>query len=505
MANEDVVKQIKDAAKLRVRTMVDVFVHSSTETNNEALLIGAALQALVDSWREEADLWTNSKRRGWQGTAKELRQVAARVAGVMVDLNELAKAHGTGVGAVDPSAVERLDDLTDVAGTLDATVSTQFVPENDDVTAYLRGDIDTIPGVKPAPVNPAPASADVAAYLAGDDQAKPTLNAEARAMTNTFPITPADPFLDPAPYVPATRPPFPGAEAHRYDFGKLMTPVDPIKMPDHWSWSQLTSMEDCGLKYRAERVERVPTVPQWAHVGGNALHKATETLDRRLATLDRANWPAPSGLNHDTIKIWREAFGAEITDEFLRSGIAPGDDGNAWRASNSGKEGYTWWLVEGETMLAGYAKQRLAERDLEPLVVGDRPVIEYATSIKLDGPTGPLEVQMVIDRAYRLPDGRVLIVDLKTGRTPPDDAQLSLYARALVEQGVGASAFVGRFWDARRQMYTADVDLLAAHDRFEFVYRFHTAQALRSTGLFLPRRSTFCGGCAVRYACPVGG
>ena len=139
------------------------------------------------------------------------------------------------------------------------------------------------------------------------------------------------------------------------------------------------------------------------------------------------------------------------------------------------------------------------------------PMIEYAYSRKVDGPTGSLTVEGVIDRAYRCSDGSLLVVDLKTGRSQPDAAQLGEYAWALVEMlGGRAPGFTppvirGVFYDARKGLFTDPVDLLDAHPFDEYAYRYHAAQATRQMGVYLPRKSSYCVSCSVRWACPVGG
>lgn len=60
-----------------------------------------------------------------------------------------------------------------------------------------------------------------------------------------------------------------------------LTPYKPpFDLPPHMSPSQVNSLLTCGEQYRLERVERVPSRPMWAGVGGTTVHKVTEELDR---------------------------------------------------------------------------------------------------------------------------------------------------------------------------------------------------------------------------------
>lgn len=54
----------------------------------------------------------------------------------------------------------------------------------------------------------------------------------------------------------------------------------PFGLPNHLSPSQINTMLTCGEQYRLERVVRVPSRPMWAGIGGSAVHKVTEILDR---------------------------------------------------------------------------------------------------------------------------------------------------------------------------------------------------------------------------------
>lgn len=50
--------------------------------------------------------------------------------------------------------------------------------------------------------------------------------------------------------------------------------------PVYLSPSQISSLLLCGEKFRLERVMHAPQRPMWASIGGSAVHKITENLDR---------------------------------------------------------------------------------------------------------------------------------------------------------------------------------------------------------------------------------
>jgi PD-(D/E)XK nuclease superfamily len=519
------------------------------------MALGAAFGAAADLLHEEADAATEAKKRGHQSLSKDLRNAAGRVMGIAQDLAELAKfeadtpkddwplpGEDTEVNAVqlhvpsgdvdgyDPSAADRLAALPTGTLTTDEASAQFFAdrPAVGDVRAYLAGETDVLPD----------------SATAGLDAADSKLVADVAAELRVFPegITVPAPHLAFEDPLPIARQfmvePFPGANEHRRTFADLARPVDPAGIPDHWSWSQLTSAEDCGVQHRLSRLERVPQQPQWANIGGTTFHTITEAFDRgawQAGGADRLPEVHP-----ELIKSrWEDAFTIEIGRVADATGIDMGPEGTNYRASKGGKENYTWWLIEGERMLAMYlATRRKLDRAAreagtlaEPLELmagtepnpitgnggyGYAPVIEWAYTRPVPGPTGVLNVHGVIDRAYRMVDGSIVIKDLKTGSGTSATGQLGEYAWALAHLLIGDHATAatsvqaprirGCFYDARKGIFSEPIDLLGRpnHPHEEYVYRYHTAQAARNAGVYMPRRSDYCNGCSVAHACPVG-
>jgi len=56
--------------------------------------------------------------------------------------------------------------------------------------------------------------------------------------------------------------------------------VDGYELPDHVSYSSLTTWLDCGWLYVLTRGAKVPERPSFWLLGGSAVHEATEQLDR---------------------------------------------------------------------------------------------------------------------------------------------------------------------------------------------------------------------------------
>ena len=284
-------------------------------------------------------------------------------------------------------------------------------------------------------------------------------------------------------------------------------------MPEHLSWSQITSLEDCSASYAIERLGGHKGKPNWSTVGGRAVHKVIEIIER-MADMG-VQVPA-----EQIGQLWETSFTSEIASTVEESGVPS----SAWRVPNRGLEGYDWWRVQGGEMVQRYVAARRHDHG-SPVVEGAEilrvphsadgatsieTVIEYEMIMDVDG----VPVKLVIDQAWRLADGTIVIVDAKTGRTPGDSGQLGLYAHALlqalwdVEGGVtplGAGKIFGTFYDARKGTYSEPIDLLERHPWEEYVYRVGAATERRNARYFAPRRSSFCNGCGVQALCPVGG
>lgn len=567
--------EIRQRALDRARRIFSVW--DDTEGSAE-MALGAAFHAAADALRDEADAATERRKKGWQSYVKELQQVAARLVGIAQDLAELSKLEPS-EPPTEPEqpSVARTEAQTQFFADRSAepepyTAATDPATSQADVVAYLKGDTDTMPaGLAPeqedrliehaerltieagnevgAPGIPVhPTITDVQYVINGEDVTHQVIShdlhvpaeLDATRVTLTDVLIPQPireafmtlRFEDPLPPSEVFGPRLPpGVDASaRRSFTDLMKPVDPALYPDHWSWSQLTSSEDCGLQQRLSRLEGVKQIPQWANVGGTTFHAIAETFDRGAWRAGGADL-LPEADPELIAQRWNGALEEEILRVTEASGIKPGEEGEHWRAANRGKENLTWWRVEGERMLAGYIRMRRtldkAAREAgtlaQPLELPDlsnlgavAPMIEWEYVRPQSTPAGTLTVKGIIDRAYRCSDGSIMIKDLKTsGRVDSTSTgQLGEYAQAILhllqlnEQGLarvtGNLKIMGCFYDARREIFTEPVDLLAKHPADEYAYRYGAAEAHRRLGVAQPHRSNFCVSCSVAYACPVG-
>lgn len=319
----------------------------------------------------------------------------------------------------------------------------------------------------------------------------PELKAEAAAM-----------FADPKP-LPGATPPMPGRVLSWADVRKEPT----LAPPEHGSFSQGGTLDECGLQYRLQRLEpEVVSRPHWANVGGKALHAAVEWFETQVAK-------APGNAEYARSRveiaggfaaIWAKYFAEALTAQVLET---PGVPPAHWKAGGRGQsEGWTWWQVEGEEMLRRYLAPRLVEPQAVACTPGGAPMIELEGVLDVEG----VPYKVVIDQVWRgedfgLEPDSLVIDDLKSGAYAPKGSyQLGGYAWFLKRHaGYGGSKIYGRFWDARTGKYSDPVDLLELHPWDEIVVRVHGQADKKKAGIFTPAPDwDRCGRCSVKHACP---
>lgn len=172
----------------------------------------------------------------------------------------------------------------------------------------------------------------------------------------------------------------------------------------------------------------------------------------------------------------------------------------SWRAGGRAtkaypdKENELWWQDNGPQMLQAWADWRKNGWKLWVEPLAGNPAIELA----LNPVMGGVLVKMVLDRVMVTPDGELVIVDLKSGRTEPNPLQLAFYAAGM-DKIFDIRPKYGTYWMARSGTTTPLVDL----DPWEtksielLVKQFDDA---RKAEVFLPNHST-CKMCSITKHC----
>jgi putative RecB family exonuclease len=165
-----------------------------------------------------------------------------------------------------------------------------------------------------------------------------------------------------------------------------------------------------------------------------------------------------------------------------------GQDEASWRAggratkANPNKEDGNWWFEQGKGMVQNWINFRNGGNGWELWTTPEgKPAIELQLNIQLGG----VPIKMALDRLMVTPDGELVVVDIKTGRsTPSSDFQLGIYACGI-ETVFGVRPKYGAYWAAREGITTTLVDL----DKWSIervggiVKMFETA---RRGGIFIP-------------------
>ena len=319
----------------------------------------------------------------------------------------------------------------------------------------------------------------------------------------------------------------------------MAEPPVTVELPANLSYSQQSSLLECGGRYYLERAQKVPQRPSWAGIGGSAAHSTTEELDRRLYE---------AGEHIDSLDEIRGLFESFFEQQIRKEEGAHLDeidrttrfDRSEFRASGRAsrefpeKENHAWWLQKGPEMVLSWVRWRdnassvwtIAEV-YQPftcpscegagqnqggpcgMCAGAGEAAEPALAIELE--TRPkvagVEVVGYVDRVLvaETEDGPVYrVLDLKFGSyEPKSDEQLVDY-RVGLREGYGIDPKWGTFWMGRKGMNTPDSDLHATpYSAVEYRYRMAHEQRMR--GDFRYKPGNLCGSCSVKDYCPVMG
>ena len=163
-----------------------------------------------------------------------------------------------------------------------------------------------------------------------------------------------------------------------------------LQPPRTLSPSKVSSFTSCPLAFRFSQIERRPEPPSEPAVKGTLVHAALE----RLFWHHQAGERTPAVAAHELERAWDDLQDdEEVVELALNDEAAAAFLGDAHR------------LVENYFRLED-------PNDAHTNTVG----VELGVETKLDG----LRLRGIIDRLDVLPDGRLIVVDYKTGRTPSE-------------------------------------------------------------------------------------
>ncbi|WP_285599844.1 PD-(D/E)XK nuclease family protein [Kineosporia sp. NBRC 101731] len=248
--------------------------------------------------------------------------------------------------------------------------------------------------------------------------------------------------------------------------------------------SRASDFMQCPLLYRFRVIDRLPEAPSSAAVRGTLVHEVLERLfdlpaDRR--TVEAAQELLPAAWAH----VQKER--PEVSALFY--GDEPQEELEGWLASASRLVG-RWFALEDPTRLEP------ADREL------------YVETVLDDG----LMLRGYVDRLDVAADGRLRVVDYKTGRAPSEAFeakalfQMKFYALVLwrtrgILPTVLQLVYLG---DGEILRYEPDeADLLAVERKVKALWEAITEAA--RTGDWRPSPSRLCSWCDHHARCPAKG
>jgi putative RecB family exonuclease len=263
---------------------------------------------------------------------------------------------------------------------------------------------------------------------------------------------------------------------------RISTPVDGVDVLGAISPSRAGDFLACPLLYRFRTIDRLPEPPSPDAVRGTVVHKVLEDLFDAPAA-ERT----PERAGDMLVPTWELLLEADPALAEMFGGEGPD---------------LTAWLVSCRTVLDRYFDLEDPRR-LEP---AER---ELYVEALLDS---KLLLRGFVDRVDVAPDGRIRVVDYKTGRSPGEGYeakalfQMKFYALVLwrlrgVVPSVLQLVYLGNGEILR---YEPDEDDLRATERkVEAVWR--AIRLAQETGDWRPSPSRLCDWCSFHQFCPTKG
>lgn len=265
------------------------------------------------------------------------------------------------------------------------------------------------------------------------------------------------------------------------------------------SHSSAHTYNECGERWRLERVEKVDKVPWLAGPAGSAFHKASEHYDLGLEV---------------------GQFQGFLIDELMEDGVGFDQDynpmpGELERYRVSRGETYEWWCRAGDHMIEQFiawrerSKWEVWESDFNPEWNEDGTAV---TNGWMHGVELPFEVMLpgmsvpdkgYIDRIYVMPDGRVILVDLKTWARERATTQLPHYFAVARHLGIPVDGVA--YYDARLGRPTGIAYPTDDPEKPWDIDRLSGLLLPVERGIigdvFEPKPGSQCGWCSVAHAC----
>lgn len=257
---------------------------------------------------------------------------------------------------------------------------------------------------------------------------------------------------------------------------------------EHLSNSQLNSFLSCGKSFQLARIFDAPRQPTVWLPAGVALHEVVHEINLHKSGL----LPA-----FDIADRFREVFTAQILRQEESSGVANADWKRAGRLTKDkpNKEDVAWWMGDGASQCITYSNW-LASSGWSLFSHENILLAEYETTAEFGG----VEVKGFLDAVMVDPNGRLVVVDYKSGtRTPANKSQLGLYSAAL-RRTLGVSIVDGAYFMTRKGEMTDLFDITRfTPEYYDNIFR--KTKFAMDNDLFIPNPGDACNMCDVSDFC----
>lgn len=216
-----------------------------------------------------------------------------------------------------------------------------------------------------------------------------------------------------------------------------------LQRPEHISHSSRETLGRCAKAYFLSRIAKAPQRPALWLAGGSAVHEATEDWDLLCLA---------GGLDDFDVKeVWNYHFDMQLAK-------AREKEENEFKWGRSKSEPIEVW----RTMGLGFVQSYIDWRERSPWEIWTTPDGLPAIELDVSGhlPGCPVEIKGYVDRVFWDPVFKKLIVlDLKSGKKPPKNAdQFGTYS-ALLKAKYGVAPDMGVAFMNRRAALGKPYDL----------------------------------------------
>ena len=199
----------------------------------------------------------------------------------------------------------------------------------------------------------------------------------------------------------------------------------------------------------------------------------------------------------DLPTLWQEEFNKAIGEEQEKSGLNPIDWRKSGRATKDwpDKENGDWWNVNGFKMFQDFVEVW----EQMGWSVWHTPEGVPGLELQINVYYEDVLIKAFIDMVAVTPDGELVVVDFKTGKTMPSNMQLGLYASSIEKQ-FGLRPQQGYYYDARKAIMIP-TENLGRWTPEVFNEMFRQFESSVQNKVFLPNMGMGCSTCSVKDYC----